>query len=64
MPITQSTRVYNRFKGYSAADCDCRYCLHYGGKPRGCTVEACCCAEERRQAYERERLRKAALLCG
>ena len=29
-----NTHRYNRFKGYTAADCDCRYCIHYGGKKK------------------------------
>lgn len=23
-------RIYNKFKGYTLKDCDCRYCLYYG----------------------------------
>ncbi|GEM_PF-1798931 len=45
-----NTRRYNKFKGYSAADCDCKYCLHNGGKKCGCLIPVCCCLEERIKA--------------
>ena len=41
------TRRYDKFKGYTASDCDCKWCLHNGGKKRGCTASVCCCLEER-----------------
>lgn len=43
--------------GYSQKDCDCRYCLHYGGirnKEVVCKAEKCVCAEEKRMAKEKE----------
>ena len=46
----QHTRIYHKFSGYSAADCDCKYCLHYGSKKHGCLLPVCCCMEERLQA--------------
>lgn len=52
--MTQNTRIYNRFQGYSLEDCACKYCLHYSRKT-GCKLSECCCAEEKRQALERER---------
>lgn len=63
MAQTQDTRILDRFTGYSVADCDCKLCLYYGGKRLGCTLSACCCTEERQQAYKREGLEKAALVC-
>ncbi len=48
--MTPNTRLYNRFRGYSAADCDCKYCLYNGGKRKGCLLSTCCCLEERIQA--------------
>jgi len=44
------THIYNRFKGYTARDCDCKFCLHYGGKKKGCLIPVCCCLEERIKA--------------
>jgi hypothetical protein len=42
-------RIYNKFKGYTLADCDCKYCLYYGGKRKGkiiCLADECVCAYE------------------
>lgn len=57
--MTQNTRIYNRFAGYTTEDCACEYCLYYAGKKKGCAIPECCCLEERRQAYERETGMKA-----
>lgn len=48
-------RIYNKFSGYTLEDCDCRYCLHYGGKQRGCLINACVCTKEIEEARRRER---------
>lgn len=42
-----NTRRYDKFKGYTAADCDCKWHLHNGGKRQGCLAFVCCCLEER-----------------
>ena len=50
-------RIYNKWQGYSLADCDCRYCLYYGGRKHGeciCLSEKCVCLEEIAKAIERE----------
>ena len=47
-------RIYNKFKGYTLEDCDCRYCLYYGGRRKGkviCLADECVCADEIRQAF-------------
>lgn len=28
-------RIFNKFKGYTLEDCDCKYCVYYGGKRKG-----------------------------
>ena len=51
-------RIYNKFKGYTLEDCDCRYCLYYGGKRKGrisCLADECVCAEEICKAKKRRR---------
>ena len=54
-------KVLNKFKGYPLDDCDCKYCLYYGGKRKGkinCLAEKCVCEEEikhAKEAYRRER---------
>ena len=48
-------KVLNKFKGYTLADCDCKYCLYYGGKRKGkinCLAEKCVCEEEIKHAKE------------
>lgn len=52
------TRIYHRFTGYTVEDCDCKYCLYYGGRWKGCTGESCCCLPERLQAMIREMKKK------
>ena len=52
--MSNTTRIYNRWQGYTLADCACIYCIHYAGKDRQCPLEVCCCAEERREAILRE----------
>ena len=50
-------RIYNKFKGYTLEDCDCRYCLYYGGRPKGkiiCLADECVCADEIRQAKKQK----------
>ena len=54
-------RIYNRWTGYSVEDCDCRYCLYYGGKRHGeirCLVDECVCKEELKIAAAKERRRQ------
>ena len=51
-----NTRIYHRFTGYTLKDCDCRYCLYYGGKRKGCTILRCCCEKERSEAAAREKI--------
>ncbi len=55
--MKQSTRIYNKWRGYTLADCDCKYCVYYGGKRKGkiiCLTEQCICADEIREAAKRE----------
>ena len=56
--MKQTTRRYNKFSGYSLEDCDCRYCLYYGGKRKRrvtCLADECVCKEEIIKARRRER---------
>lgn len=52
--MTENTRIYNRFTGFTAEDCNCIFCLHFGGKERPCLLDGCCCMEERMEALKRE----------
>ena len=52
-------KILNRWKGYSVADCDCKYCLYYGGKRHGkvkCLADECVCKDELKAAARRERM--------
>ena len=51
--MSDYTRIYNKFTGYSTADYACEWCLHWRGKKRGCRLEECCCMEERLEAARR-----------
>ena len=52
--MDKNTRIYNRWQGYTVADCACELCRWYDGKKRLCLLESCCCAEEREEALLRE----------
>ena len=55
--MKNNTKIYNRFKGFTLEDCDCRYCLYYGGRRKGkvtCLSDECVCADEIRQAKKRK----------
>ena len=54
-------RVLNQWRGYTAADCDCKYCLYYGGRKKdevNCLAEECVCKEELQEALRREKCRR------
>ena len=56
--MKNNTKIYNRFKGFTLEDCECRYCLYYGDRRKGktnCLADECVCAEEICQAKERYR---------
>jgi len=48
----QNTRIYEKFQGYTTADCSCDYCLYK--TKAGCSLEVCCCIEEKAEALMRE----------
>ena len=51
-------RLYDRWPGYSVEDCDCKYCLYYGGKRHGeigRLADECVCKEELKVAVAKER---------
>jgi|GEM_PF-287389 len=52
--MDKNIRIYDRFEYWSVADCDCRHCVHYAGKARPCSLEACCIADIREEAIRRE----------
>ena len=47
--MKNNTKIYNKFEGYTLEDCNCKYCLYFGGRRRGkvkCLAEECVCKEE------------------
>lgn len=59
--VKYKTRIFGKWRGYTLADCDCAYCLHYGGKRRGavkCLARECVCKDEIADAMIRERREK------
>jgi hypothetical protein len=48
----QNTRIYDKFTDYATTDCICENC-RYKTKT-GCSLEVCCCAEEKAEALRRE----------
>ena len=58
--MTKYTRILNRWTGWTLADCDCKYCLYYGGKRHGkvkCLADDCFYKEETEAAARRERIK-------
>ena len=55
--MSQNTRIINKFQ-YYVEDMDCPLCLHYKGKKRGCSLDICCCLEEKREALANGRIKR------
>ena len=56
-----ATKKQNKWQGYSLEDCDCKYCLHYGGKSKGkvkCLAGECVCQEERDEALRQDQAKR------
>ena len=51
-------RMVNRWEGYYEEDCDCKLCLYYQGKKGGCSLNICCCDEEKREARKHGRIKR------
>ena len=49
-----TTRIYDRWQGYTLADCRCEYCVNFPGKDKPCPLAVCCCEKEKREAFLRE----------
>lgn len=52
-----NVRIVN--KGYYFEDTDCRYCLYYKGKKRGCSLTACSCEDIKIDAIAKGRMERA-----
>ena len=54
LPVGDYTRIYERFKWWSVADCSCEFCVHFRGKKRSCPLDVCCVEDIRQEAVRRE----------
>ena len=51
-------RIMNKWRGYTVADCDCKYCLYYADRKNrevNCLADECVCKAELQEAARRER---------
>jgi hypothetical protein len=55
--MTDYTKIHDRFEYYEE-DCQCIYCLHYGGKKDGCGLADCCCEDIRADAIANGRIKR------
>jgi len=55
--MSQNTRALDRFQ-YHAEDLECRWCLHYQGKKKGCKLDHCCCEAEKLDATATGRINR------
>ena len=53
--MKKNKKNHDRWQGYTPADCDCKYCVFYGGKKNGdiiCLTDSCVCADEIHKAKQ------------
>lgn len=53
-----NVRNLNAFQGYYLEDADCKHCLYYRGKKRGCKLDSCCCEDEKLDAISKGRIKR------
>jgi hypothetical protein len=51
------TKRHDKFE-YYLEDTDCKYCLHYAGKKKGCKLEKCCCSDIKEDAQRNGRIKR------
>ena len=56
--MNRSVGIVGKWQGYYVEDCACLFCLHYGGKRRGCKLNKCCCSEEKHEAAVNNRINR------
>jgi len=54
----RNTRYVNRWHGYYIEDCLCCYCQYNRGAKRGCSLDMCCCINEKLDALMRGRVKR------
>jgi len=58
MQKKQNMGDVKKWDGYYLEDTDCRMCLYFRGKKRGCALHSCCCEEYRLEAVESGRIKR------
>ena len=54
----RSTQSVQKWTGYYMEDMDCKLCLHYQGKKKGCELPECCCLEDKKEATAKGRIKR------
>lgn len=54
--MNKTKKIINKWKGYYIEDCECAFCLYYGGKKQGCKLKKCCCKNEKQEAAANGRI--------
>jgi copper chaperone CopZ len=55
--MNNSSNKPSKWAGYYLEDIQCQYCL-YEIKKHGCSLNACCCREEIKEALENNRINR------
>ena len=55
----QKMRNVNKRSGFYLEDMECRLCLYFRGKKRGCALHSCCCEEDKLEAMENGRIKRS-----
>jgi len=54
----KAKRIQQRWHGYYMEDLNCKYCIYWQGKKRGCALSGCTFEEEKRNAIKNGRLKR------
>ena len=58
IPKKQNVENENKWSGYYLEDTECRVCLYYRGKKRGCALLFCCYEDDKLNAMENGRIKR------
>ncbi len=53
-----NVRNIHKWNGYYMEDMECRDCMYYKGKKRGCSLTSCCCGDEKLDAIAKGRVKR------
>lgn len=55
-PKKQNVKKANKWAGYYLVDTNCRDCLYYKGKVKGCSLTVCSCEDIKLDAIANDRI--------